>query len=154
MNSFYYNTTTSLVTLPLEILYLIIGHIINAKSFFNIALTCKLLSNIVFDPITQKKAKKRLVKEINEKGKHLYYIYPNKWKTGDYKEWYSNGQLWEQSFYVNDKLEGEYKTWHENGQLWEQCFYINDKIEDEYKIWGSAGQLYAQYFYKNGEIIE
>ena len=57
------------------------------------------------------------------------------------KSWYENGQLQEQTFYRNGKLEGECKSWYENGQLQVQAFYRDGKEEGERKLWYENGQL-------------
>ena len=44
--------------------------------------------------------------------------------NGEYKEWYYNGQLWEECTYVNGEIDGEYKRWYENGQLLEECIFL------------------------------
>ena len=46
---------------------------------------------------------------------------------GEYKKWFSNGQLWIHCFCEGDKLHGEYKRWYSDGQLWEHSFYKDGK---------------------------
>jgi len=73
---------------------------------------------------------------------------------GEYKEWYSNGELAIHCFYENGEREGEYKEWYENGQLDTHCFYKDDLREGEYKSWYYNGELWEHCFYKNGKIIK
>ncbi len=47
-------------------------------------------------------------------------------KKKGYKEYWSNGQLWEEVNYINDKKEGIEKSYHNNGQLRKEVNYIND----------------------------
>jgi antitoxin component YwqK of YwqJK toxin-antitoxin module len=47
-------------------------------------------------------------------------------KQGEYKAWYSDGQLWVHCFYVDDKVHGEYKLWYSDGQIWVHCYYVDD----------------------------
>ena len=74
--------------------------------------------------------------------------------NGEYKKWYSNGQLWQHYFYKNGKLDGEQKCWYENGHLLEHSFYKNGEFDGEYKYWYLNGQLMVHCFYKNGEKIK
>ena len=52
----------------------------------------------------------------NIKKEYFIDINTNK-KEGNYKEWHSNGQLSEETQYINGKIEGNYKEWYSNGQL-------------------------------------
>lgn len=47
--------------------------------------------------------------------------------------YYNNGQIKEQYYLIDGKLEGEIKIWHENGQLWTHCFYKDDELDGEIK---------------------
>ncbi len=42
---------------------------------------------------------------------------------GEYKQWYSNGQLCRHGFYKNNRKNGEYKEWYSDGKLWTHYFY-------------------------------
>jgi antitoxin component YwqK of YwqJK toxin-antitoxin module len=57
-----------------------------------------------------------------------YFIDENGQKQGEYKSWYSNGQLREHGFFVDGKLHGEFKWWHENGHLYTHCFYVDGNM--------------------------
>jgi antitoxin component YwqK of YwqJK toxin-antitoxin module len=57
-------------------------------------------------------------------------------------------------FISGDKTQGEYKEWYSDGQLFMHCFYKNGKREGECKLWRSNGQLFMHCFYKNSVIIE
>jgi antitoxin component YwqK of YwqJK toxin-antitoxin module len=72
---------------------------------------------------------------------------------GEYKWWYSNGQLGRHCFYVDDKLHGEYKRWYDNGQLLVHCFYVDDNRHGEFKRWYSDGQLSKHCFYVDGNKV-
>ena len=65
-----------------------------------------------------------MLKEVKNNRKH-YFINELGRRHGKYKDWHKNGQIWEQSHYVNDKLHGEYKQWYENGKVCVHCFYVN-----------------------------
>ena len=44
-------------------------------------------------------------------------------KKEEYKEWYDNGQLRMQLYYIDGKKNEEYKEWYDNGQLHIQLYY-------------------------------
>ena len=52
------------------------------------------------------------------------------------------------------KGEGEYKDWYSNGQLYKHCFYKDGKLHGEYKWWYSDGQLDTHCFYKDGKKVK
>jgi antitoxin component YwqK of YwqJK toxin-antitoxin module len=71
--------------------------------------------------------------EEKTKLKEEYFIHINK-KEGIHKEYYVDGQLFEEVNYINDKKEGIKKTYRENGQIEEEVNYINNKKEEINKI--------------------
>ena len=60
---------------------------------------------------------------------------------GEYKRYFSDGQLNEICNYINDKINGEYKSYHTNGKLKEISNYIDGKLNGEYKLYDSNGKL-------------
>ncbi len=44
--------------------------------------------------------------------------------NGIYKEYWGNGQLWEEVNYINDKKEGILKVYHRYGRLQSEVNYI------------------------------
>ena len=94
-----------------------------------------------------------MLKEIKIKSHH-YFIDENGHIHGEYKSYYDNDQLWEHSFYLNNKRHGEYKYYHENGQLWEHSFYQNGKLHGEYKIYCDNGKLDYTTFYCQGNDLK
>jgi antitoxin component YwqK of YwqJK toxin-antitoxin module len=82
---------------------------------------------------------------------HCYYV--DGQRHGEFKEWYPSGQIWEHCYYVDDNLHGEYKAWHDNGQLREHYFFVDGKRHGEYKSWYSDGQQWVHCFYQNGEEV-
>jgi antitoxin component YwqK of YwqJK toxin-antitoxin module len=83
---------------------------------------------------------------------HCYYVDGN--SHGEYKEWwYDNGQLFQHCFYVDDNLHGEFKRWHLNGQLSRHCFFVDGKRHGEFKSWYSDGQLDIHCFYVDKKVV-
>jgi len=96
--------------------------------------------------------------------------FSGKEKEGEYKGWYSDGQLWIHCFYNKEKeIEGEYKLWYDNGQLYIHCYlrgiksrinanhYVdkNDKrFKGEYKEWMNKGELIHHIIFNNDGSIK
>ena len=66
---------------------------------------------------------------------------------------YNNGQLEEQSYYVNEQLHGEYKFWFYNGQLKGQCYYVNGLLHGKWKRLHDNGLIKDQRYFVNGQLI-
>jgi antitoxin component YwqK of YwqJK toxin-antitoxin module len=88
--------------------------------------------------------------EYKSKYQH-YFVDENGQKQGEFKAWYSNGQLRMHCFFVDDKPHGESKWWHKSGQLQMHCFLVHDKRHGEYKWCYSNGQLETHCFYVDGK---
>ena len=73
--------------------------------------------------------------------------------NGEYKEWYDHGQISTHAYYVDNKLHGDYKEWHSHGQLYTQMYYVNDKLHGEHKIWNEDGRLVVHTFWVHGEEV-
>lgn len=72
-------------------------------------------------------------------------------KNGVVKEFYDNGQLMHEAFYINDKIEGEANWWHPNGRLSSTKFYRNGLRVGVWKDWSDSGKLlYVQPFNDSG----
>ena len=59
--------------------------------------------------------------------KEEYFINAGK-KEGIYKSYYSNGQLWYEVNYIDNKREGICKSYYENGQISSEVNFIDDKV--------------------------
>ena len=90
----------------------IINESFNSLSYMDI-----WISNIVEGYIYEK------VDKVNQFGRREEYTKRYGKKEGEYRMWYSNGQLGFQYYYKDGDLEGEYKLWYENGQLWNRMLY-------------------------------
>jgi hypothetical protein len=60
--------------------------------------------------------------------KHIEYTRKNGKKNGKYYEWLENGQIYDESCYLDDLLDGECKFYDLNGKLEEHNLYHKDKI--------------------------
>jgi len=46
---------------------------------------------------------------------------------GEYKEYFSDGQLWVHCYFKDGKRHGEYKVYNPDGQLWVHCYFKDGK---------------------------
>jgi len=53
--------------------------------------------------------------------------------------------------YIDDKRNGEYKSYYTNGQLWNVCIYIDDNKNGEYKRYNMLGNIQQSCNYVNGK---
>jgi hypothetical protein len=91
-----------------DIYYVIISHIDNPKTFYNIALTCKFLASICLLITSQKKIE--FLKNIRKESPYgfvEYSIFPNGKKVKFYIEW-RFGKLTATSDYLNKDYGNEY----------------------------------------------
>ncbi len=71
-----------------------------------------------------------------------------------YSQWYSNGQLREETNYQAGKREGLSREWYENGQLELEGNFQAGKLEGLFRIWDENGQLTFEGTYEAGELVE
>lgn len=85
----------------------------------------------------QKNKLKKILAQINKKGKLLHYFesgklfieenYKNGKLHGDFKRWFENGNLAIEAQYANGKSHGELTEYYENGNKKEEGNYIDGK---------------------------
>jgi antitoxin component YwqK of YwqJK toxin-antitoxin module len=92
------------------------------------------------------------LKEIKTKYQHYFEDESGK-KQGEYKAWYSDGQLREHCYYVDDNRHGEFKWWYSDGQLATHCYYVDDNRHGEFKWWYSDGQLATHCFFVDDKVV-
>ncbi|WP_223512288.1 toxin-antitoxin system YwqK family antitoxin [Pseudomonas sp. GL-B-19] len=71
-------------------------------------------------------------------------------KQGDFKEWFSDGQLRDHKIYKDDKLEGLALTWHDNGQLASSSPYSDGNPHGLSQYWKRDGSLSSECRYEAG----
>ncbi len=81
-------------------------------------------------------------------------------KNGFYQEFYENGQLKHEAFYINNRVDGVTKGWYDNGQLEYRYLYEN-QLYKEGETWYKSGKIksvsdnrisYSVNYYENGNI--
>lgn len=79
------------------------------------------------------------------------YYNINEKKEGVYKLYHTNGNINIECEYKDGMNDGECKEWYENGQISSKCSYINGKIEGEYIAWYKNGNKAEASSYLNGK---
>lgn len=73
--------------------------------------------------------REQIVDVFTKYGKTILELwFSGKEKEGEYKKWYSNGQLYIHGFYKNGKTNGEYKMWWSDGKIWHHQLHKDGKI--------------------------
>ena len=75
-------------------------------------------------------------------------------RNGEYKRYFESGQLEEICLYIDGEINGEFKQYHENGELLCITSYTNDKLHGKYTSYHNNGQINKHYLYHHGEKIE
>jgi antitoxin component YwqK of YwqJK toxin-antitoxin module len=70
---------------------------------------------------------------------------------GEKMVYYENGQIAEQSKYINGKMEGVSKVFSEKGMLIKEFSYQNDMLNGMSRYYNSTGQLLAEGTYRNDQ---
>ncbi|MHC8949739.1 TonB family protein [Sphingobacterium hungaricum] len=73
---------------------------------------------------------------------------------GTSQKWFPDGQLQEESFYVEGKNEGQSSEWHPNGQQYYVSNYENGKLHGEFTAWYDSGKLKREDRYLEDQLIE
>lgn len=71
---------------------------------------------------------------------------------GAYTKFYPDGKLRELKYYNDDGVcSGEYKEWYSNGQIKKHCFKTRLGDEGEYKTWYANGKIDEHVFIHRGQ---
>ncbi len=71
-------------------------------------------------------------------------------ENGEWKYYYTSGQLVRVRNFANGKYQGNSLTYYRNGQLAEKSEYVNDLREGNYQTWYPTGVLKAEGHFKAG----
>ena len=87
--------------------------------------------------------------------RHTYYINESGWMVyhGMYRHWYENGQLREEKWYVDGKLDGVFSTWHESGWKMKEITYKDGLRDGPYREYFSdfCAKEFKDQIYREGE---
>lgn len=108
---------------------------------------------------------------------HYSTSYKDGYKNGEWRIWFSNGNLQKVGNTLNEKEEGIYreyyksgklkyeyhykqgkkvdiwKSWYENGQQWTSRDFKNNILDGKVLVWDTDGTLTKEYTYRNGTMI-
>lgn len=82
------------------------------------------------------------------------YAYSNGLRSGDWTNFYDNGQIERLVPYSNGKLHGYKRKYFEDGKLMEQIFYVDDKAEGTSFFNYPSGNVKSKYYHTNGKIYK
>ena len=83
-----------------------------------------------------------------------YSILSPEKRDGKYYEWYENGQLSEETDYLNGKSHGKSLKYWESGQLKAEINYEKGSFHGNLRTYWENGQLKRQDIYENDELIK
>jgi len=87
----------------------------------------------------------------NQKRVHTYQTVRGGEYHGEYRYWYSDGQIMIHTHYENGKEHGECKQWYPNGQLKLEKTYKEGKLNGPYKDWYDTGVLKCKANYMDDQ---
>jgi len=74
---------------------------------------------------------------------------------GKYTEYYKTGEVEEENYFVNGKLEGSHTEYYKSGQIEEEGTFKKGKLEGKYIHYDINGSIKKEeIYYKNGELVE
>ena len=72
---------------------------------------------------------------------------------GVYKDMHGNGQVWEQSHFINGVEQGRHTEWFPSGAISEDSYYADDAKHGEFQSWDINGNQLTHVLYCEGSII-
>lgn len=66
-------------------------------------------------------------------------------------DWYKNGQVKNETYFINGVLTGKSVSYYENGQIESESTYLNNKVEGKSRSWYQNGQLKSECDNINGQ---
>jgi antitoxin component YwqK of YwqJK toxin-antitoxin module len=93
----------------------------------------------------------RIIEKWNNGGTISYITeYKNSMKNRTI--WYTNGYIYSEENYHDNKKQGNQYEWHPNGNLESEEFYKDDKLEGPQYKWDSSGNIKSEENYKDGKL--
>jgi antitoxin component YwqK of YwqJK toxin-antitoxin module len=93
------------------------------------------------------------LKEIKTELEH-YFVDESRQIQGEYKSWWTNGQLCVHCYLVDGNTHGELKWWYSDGQLREHCYYVDGKgvinFLEEPELYPSTDEAKTHFALKYG----
>ena len=70
------------------------------------------------------------------------------------REYYKTGEVEEENYFVNGRLEGSHTEYYRSGQIEEEGTFNDGKLEGKYIHYNKDGSVYRIEEYKDGELIK
>lgn len=85
---------------------------------------------------------------------HFKHPFPeDKYDNGQFKGYFSNGNLEWVGEYKNHQLHGPRKVYYSDGKIYIEENYVGDKLDGFYRVYNNAGQLVKESFYDKGRSL-
>ena len=94
------------------------------------------------------------IKQINPEIKFVGTFDENNRRTGYWKKYYPNGDIWYNGNYLNGKPEGYWEGYWSNGNLMYKGNYLNGKADGYWERYYSNGKIEWKGNYVNGKFYE
>lgn len=107
---------------------------------------------LLFFILSCKNSFERVSYHENGKVNEQFSISKDSVRNGVYKKYLDNGNLFEQSNYVDGELHGERTLYYTNGNPEIIETYEKGNIAGSYKVFRENGELLLEYSYENGQI--
>ncbi|MBU0469581.1 MAG: hypothetical protein KJ736_11065 [Candidatus Omnitrophica bacterium] len=72
-------------------------------------------------------------------------------RNGKVQDYYDDGKLLNELYYVEGKRQGEYKAYYRSGALWSEGVYIDDLKDGLFKVFNEDGSLQTEINYYKGK---
>ena len=107
--------------------------------------------------------------EVYDEGKlyETYFVNADSLKHGNYQRFYRDGNVAEDAYYVNGKLDGKRSLYYHSGQLEIEEIYVMDSLHGTFKSFYPSGKLeftceyidnkiqgIAKKYYESGQLME
>lgn len=92
-----------------------------------------------------------LIKEYYEDGsvkEEVFFV--NGVKEGNRKIWYANGQISKSGVMKDDRWHGQYEEWYPTGEPKVSGHYFEGKQDGDWKFYDKEGKALPDLFFKNG----
>ena len=102
-------------------------------------------------PLPMNQKSNGLIKEYYEDGsvkEEVFFV--NGVKEGSRKIWYANGKISKSGVMKDDRWHGEYKEWYSTGEPKVSGHYFEGKQDGEWKFYDKEGNALPDLFFKNG----
>lgn len=85
---------------------------------------------------------------------YLNWLYRKFRLSGEYIEYWDNGNIYKQYSYKFGVLDGKYIQYHYDGNVCEECCFIKGRLYGEHIIYWESGKVKEESYWENGVKIK